>query len=336
MYNFVRAFFYTTTACQFNCEHCFVREERKKFRPKELDLGLAEQFIYDFYNPKYNGFKESNITGVGNPLLYSKLHDLIALLRRFTRGEVSINCRGKIKDETLYVFRRYNISVYYSMDYWGKKADKQMRYNGLWDDQKRTLAKMVEMRIPVRIRTTIMRDNIQDCMRFLALVKSLRSKGVDAEWHGMPYLPYISEDNLPTQRQMELLTTVVMSMDGARIIHPFWSCIYPPFAERVSKWIDSAPRVCEAARDYGRICLTQDGEVTPCPFETHVLAKYEKTRNGWVLNKDLFDIERKKYLQTDPPEFCKNCSLLKICKGGCRIHQRLSDKCVCPRGFWGD
>ncbi|RLI73086.1 hypothetical protein DRO97_08145 [Archaeoglobales archaeon] len=330
---FSRAYIYTTTSCQFRCKHCFVREERKKFKPKHIELDLVEQFIHDFGNAKYAGFKETNITGVGNPLLYPHLKELIELLRTATERELSINCRGEIKDDLLHTFKVHRVSVYYSMDFWGTKADEQMRFDGLWEQQWKTLNKMLSMKIPIRIRTTIMKNNIADCLRLILLVEELRAKGVDIEWHGMPYLPYVSDELMPTQRQMEMLTSIVLSKDGMRIMHPFWTCIYPPFRDRAKRWWGKE-RICEAGRVGGRICLTQDGEVLPCPFETEVLVKYEKSGGEWKINWSLFKQNLKEYLSTSIPEYCNDCLFKDICKGGCRIHQRLSDKCICPIELW--
>jgi len=332
--NFTRAFIYTTTQCNYNCTHCFVREERKKFRPKHIELDLVEQFISDFGSAKYGGFKGTNITGVGNPLLYPHLEELIELLRTATKEELSINCRGYISNKILHIFKLHKVAVYYSMDYWGYKADEQMRYNGLWDDQIRSLNRMVEMGIPIRIRTTIMRDNITDCLQFMNLVEKLRVRGVDIQWHGMPYLPYVSDEKLPSHKQVEYLTLIALSREGMRIMHPFWTCIYPPFRDRAKRWWDKVPRICEAGREGGRICLTQDAEVLPCPFETEVLVKYEKVRGEWRLNWTMFKENLKKYLEQETPEFCSDCSLRNICRGGCRIHQKLSDKCICPKTIW--
>jgi len=330
---FTRAFIFTTTSCQYRCTHCFVSEKRKTFKPLHIELELVEQFISDFGSSKYGGFKETNITGVGNPLLYPQLDELIELLRTATRDEMSINCRGRISNHLIQTFKMFNVSVYYSMDYWGQRADEEMRHPGLWNEQIETLNRLVAAKVPVKIRTTIMKDNLMDCLQLITLVEKLRAKGVDVEWHGMPCLPY-SNDKLPTQRQMELLSAVVLSKTGMRIIHPFWTCVHPVFRDRAKRWWHKAPRICEAGRDGGRIALTQDGEVLPCPFESVVLAKYEKSGGEWKLNWGMFRENLKEYLNQKLPKFCSDCSLKNVCKGGCRIHQRLSDECICPKSLW--
>jgi len=331
---FTRAFIYTTTACNFNCSHCFVRDERKRLKPKHIDLELVEQFLYDFGSAKYGGFKGINITGVGNPLLYPKLKELIALLRPFARDELSINCRGYISDDLLQTFKLYDVSVYYSMDYWGTRADREMGVQGLWNAQVDTLKRLRKFGISIKIRTTIMRDNFGDCLQFIRLVERLRMRGVDIEWHGMPYLPYVSEDKLPTVEQIKMITTIVLSKDGMRLMTPWWTCIFPEFRDRAQRWWDKAPRICEAGRMGGRICLTHDGEILPCPFEKTVLAKYEKIRGRWILNFDHFEENLKKYLDQPLPKYCHDCRLKDICKGGCRIHQALTDKCICPKDLF--
>lgn len=331
---YTRAFVYTTTACQFNCTHCFVREERKKFKPQHIDLQLVEQFMNDFGNPKYGGFKGINITGVGNPLLYPKLKELVALLRPYARDELSINCRGKIKDDILYTFKIFNVSVYYSMDYWGTRADEEMGYDGLWNEQLDTIKKMIKHGIKIIIRSTIMRDNFGDCLQLIRLVERWRLRGVNIEWHGMPYLPYVSDEKLPTVEQIKQMTSIVLSKDGMRLITPWFTCIFPEFRDRAKRWWGKAIRLCEAGRDGGRICLTHDGKVIPCPFENYVLSEYSKKRDKYVLNWRLFHDRINEYLEAEPPDYCNDCKLLKICKGGCRIHQKLSDKCICPKDLF--
>ncbi len=334
MSNFARAFIYSTTACQFNCEHCFVREERKKLKPMHIDLSLVEQFITDFYNPKYGGFKTINITGVGNPLLYPKLDEMIALLRRFTAQELSINCRGAISPRLLSIFKTFNVVVYYSMDYFGERADEATRHDGLWNEQVDTLRKMILYRIPVRIRTTIMRDNISDCLQLMGMVQRFRARGADIEWHGMPYIPYYDDSLLPTAEQMAHLTTLALYGSGLRIMHSYWTCIYSPFRDRAKRWWDKVPRICEAGREWGRICLTHEGKILPCPFEDIVLAQYYRRGNEWTFDRSEFEQNLSEYLKQDLPEFCSDCRFKSACKGGCRIHQRLTDKCVCPKFLW--
>jgi radical SAM protein with 4Fe4S-binding SPASM domain len=334
--NFVRAFIFATTACQFNCTHCFVGEERKTLKPKHIDLKLVEQFLSDFGSEKYDGFKSINITGVGNPLLHPELPELISILREAAKEELSINCRGFIKDDLLLEFKYHNVVVYYSMDFWGERADREMRYDGLWREQVTTLRKMVNLKIPVAIRTTIMRDNIGDCLRFIGFVNKLRRMGANIEWHGMPYLPYHNPERMPTQKQMEYLTAVCLSTEGCRIMFPFWTCMYPDFRERARRWWTTAQRICEAGREFGRIALTQDGEVLPCPFETEVLGKYTYTNGRYKIDMVRFRAKLSDYLDMDMPKYCKGCSFADYCKGGCRIYQKLTDICICPKSLWGD
>jgi len=350
---FAKAYISATTACNFRCQHCLLKEERRKLKPKHIDLQLVQQFLFDFSNPKYAGFKDINITGYGNPLLHPELSQLLAMLRNACSNELSINCRGEIPHELLAQLKLHRVVVYYSMDWWGKKADEQMGSEGLWEKQLQTLYKLINMQIPVVVRTTIMRNNLADCLQFIAFVKELRRKGANVEWHGMPYLPYNDISKLPTQQQMELLTSICLSNDidvtvgiaagggtgtfkarhGMRIVSPYFTCIYPVFRNRASRWWGKQ-RICEAGREGGRICLTQDGDVLPCPFEMQPIGKYELVNGRWNIDMVQFSARLREYLNKPLPTYCVDCLLKDTCKGGCLVHQRLSKECYCPKNLW--
>ncbi len=325
-FTFVRLYVYLTSACNFRCSHCFVSEKRKYIKPENIELSLIEKFVEDFGQ----NAKGVNLTGEGNPILHPQIGEILTLLKRMV-GNVSINTRGWIQPKVFDLLDMLGVVVYYSVDWFGKRNDEWCGREGLWDAIVNTINMMAKRKMRFAIRTTIMRQNFGDCLQLIRMVEKLRMKGVDVVWEAMPYLPYHDEENMPTREQVKLIATVCLSKDFCRLLMPGWTCIFPTFRDRASRWWHKNDRLCEAGRPYGRIAIKQNGELLPCPFEMYVIGKYRKEYGEWVIDKEKVEVKLEKYLRMPVPTYCKDCPWVDVCGGGCRIMQNLTqDQPNCP------
>ena len=327
---FVRLYVYLTQKCNFKCKHCFIRQTNpEQFRnPKEIDFDLLVKFLQDFGV----GAKSVNFTGDGNPILYSRIGDALRVAKRMV-GHVSINTRGYIPKEVLKAIAETDTVIYYSMDWFGKKADEEMGFDNLWDIQMRMLNIFAGLKLKVAVRSTLMRDNYGDIMQLIRLVENFRLRGFDFSIEIMPYLPYHNEERRPTLAQVKSITEICLTKFFTRLLTPWWTCIYPLHRDRASRWWDKihGGRLCEAGRDYGRIAIKEDGTLLPCPFEVKPIGKYEYVEREWVLNREQLEIEIEKYLEETPVDkSCKECIFFKYCGGGCRVVNNLGYEQICP------
>ena len=328
---FVRLYVYLTSKCNFNCKHCFIRELKGK-EAIEIDFELFKTFIHDF------GLyaKSVNFTGDGNPILYPKIIEAIEYAKNMV-GHVSINTRGKIPDNVLKAIAENRVVVYYSMDWFGKKADEMMGFKNLWEIQKEMLEKMFKMNIPVAIRVTLMRDNFPDVLQLIRLTEIYRMRRGNFTIEIMPYLPYHNVEQRPTIEQVKVVTEVCLTKEFARMLTPWWTCIFPFFRDRASRWWDNihGGRLCEAGRNYGRIAIKEDGTLLPCPFEIKSIGKYEMVDGEWKIDKMKVRMMIEDYLANTPiDEECKSCKFFKYCGGGCRVISNLEQKQECPVSRW--
>jgi len=325
VFNFVRGYVYVTSACNYRCSHCFIRSDKKYIKPEEIDIELVRQFIDDFGS----NFKSINFTGEGNPILARNIKDIIRL-SKMRVDTVSINTRGYINPDLLDYFKIMGVIVYYSIDWYGERADSEMRYDGLWEQQINTLKEMLKRKIRVAVRSTIMRDNFGDVLQLIRMVENLRLRGHDIVIEIMPYLPYNNTNNTPTIDQIKLITTICLNKDFTRLLTPWWTCIYPYFRDKASKWWHKHDRICEAGREYGRIAIKQDGTILPCPFETRPVGKYIRQYGSYYIDKTKVKIELDRYLnETRVDEKCEKCTFGSICKG-CRVIDSIGEKQICP------
>jgi len=203
--------------------------------------------------------------------------------------------------------------------------------NGLWESQRNTIKNMARMGIKIAVRTTIMRENYGDVLQLIRLVELLRQQGVSIVWEGMPYLPYHNPDMRPTKEQMKMIYTVCLNKEFCRILTPEWTCIYPYFRDKASKWWNNDERLCEAGRPYGRIAIKEDGTILPCPFETKSVGKYIREMGQWFIDMDSVKKNLIDYLDSTPiDENCKKCRFSQECRGGCRIVNNLGHEQICP------
>ena len=326
-WEFTRLYIYCTTQCNFACQHCFIGEERKRLKPIHVDLELVKQFLNDFVTKKT---KSVNLTGDGNPILHPHFKEIIRLCKMKV-PIVSVNTRGPIPTELLNWMAEYEVVVYYSIDWFGEMNDKFCGFKNLWKHQLNTITEMAKRRMKIAIRTTLMHTNLADCLQLIRLVENLRWRGVNIVFECMPYLPYHTRELMPTKDQVKQLLMVCLSKDFCRLLIPGWTCIFPPFRDRASRWWGQE-RLCEAGRPYGRIAVKEDGTILPCPFEMYEIEGYELVGGKWILDRERVFSELTEYLNTlEIPRRCRECRFMNECKGGCRIYQQLTgDQENCP------
>lgn len=326
LFDFDSLFILCAEKCQFACKHCYVKDRRSS-ELKEVSIPLAEQFVKDFGK----NATSVNLTGSGLPILHSNLEELIKTCKKWVR-DVSINTRGKIDDNLLRLFRDYNVVVFYSIDWFGERADREMGTKGLWKSQIDTLNRMLEFGLDVSIRTTVMKWNYGDVLRLIDLIGRYRQRGFNLVWQGKTYIPYGGRENVPTAKQMAELTTICLNRDYCRIMEPWWWCINPPFRDEADKVSErEGTRICDAGKSGGRISLIEDGRITPCPFDLEEVGRYRYDKEyGWWADYNEIRGNLDKYLQLECDEKCRKCVFANSCGGGCRAVNNLGESVVCP------
>ncbi len=278
-----------TEKCNLNCRHCYLGEKRNR----DLELEVIQKILKEF--GEY-GFKLL-ITG-GEPLLHENFWEILAFAKKFPiRVELLTNGTLVTKDiaERL---SKYVHCVQISLDGM-EEGHEILRGKGTFHDTLKGI-KNAKRYLNVTIATMIHSVNTLEFDRMNKLMKELM---ID-EW----ILDIPSEcGNLSKNKKLS-----VDFLNAAKIFKKYG---YTSGIHTGEEDYSCGANLCS---------INVDGETTKCGFFVDSVGNI---REGNL--EDFWKIIVQKYLPKLTELDCRNCKVLKTCRGGCRYRAWKN------RGFYG-
>ena len=285
------AYFDVTNQCNLNCPHCY---NAGKNKGRDLPITQCKQII-DIL--KGNGFTMINFVG-GEPFTRKDLYAIVNYANRVGVKTAIATNSTTLTDEKAKRFSKSKILM--SLDYFGKRHDRFRNVEGLFVK----IAYFLKNLPNTYIRTTIMRDNINDCRKLIKM-----SKEAGKIWLGVPMKP-VADMREPTSNQLAEIYKLAWEND-MRVIDP-------PFTSRLCGKFNKKYNGC-----FGKcrnIHILYNGDCTLCEFMSEPVLgnifrdSIEKMQQkGRVVARELTD--KKSHMFSVSGGQCPDCELFgKCCK----------------------
>ena len=283
---------YLTSNCQLNCKHCFVPKEKTI---KELSIQNLEWLNKTFE------IKKINFLG-GEPLLYRKLGEAINVFD--DKVKITITTNGLLLSDDnsrtksildILKGRGENISVQLSIQ--GNEEDTDnIRGDTVWRKVMSAMKNLKKNDVRCFLLCNYNRNNLNHLGDVI--------DNISHHFHiPIVFFPEIGAPQLTMQEQIWFFSMVVKKNDE---YHANNLIDQPHFYQ----WI-GLPGRCGAGSE--RLCLTYNGELTPCHFDlNYILGKVNSGLD--VVNKNRqFFLDNGKKVHSN----CNFCKKADICRSGC-------------------
>jgi len=297
-----------TTACNFNCQWCYVGKVKPKHMPKEQLFQLLKEL-------KKAGVKQVTFSG-GEPLLYPHLKDAMKFAKDLGLV-IHMNTNGYLfTEETAKELKSLGLSqIEVNLDSLDRKKHDEVRgKEGAFERAILAFKNAKKAGITCVSHTVLTKENEDE---ILDIIKFVRNLGVERcrIWDMMLSGSAKDKKHLLPTRYLELLKEIsrFAKKTGAVRIEagePLFPLDFDPELPVVDSW-------CVCARGL-LINIAVDGDVYfCCTFRKSLYNIFDAIKN----KKDLAEWHRlmlKRFLQRyKPAKRCLTCEFWEKCRGGC-------------------
>lgn len=315
--NLEMAWLEITQACNMKCVHCYEGEVHKS-SAETLNLCQWKDVVDQLARQKINRL----IIIGGEPCVHRNILDIIEYASKYD-FKIVLFTNASLIDECLFdciVTHKINVKV----SVYGGNAtvhEKVTKSPGSFEKLKNTVERLVQRGISVEAAVILMRENQDDLENILALINAL----------GMKYSRYDVIRQVYGGTQNEHIPTNNKLIDKVSLTKPNFRITKEQFGE-------SQRNTCW----YGKIVVTENGNVFPCEFERNIVygnvkeSTIEDILNG-KLAKDMWHMDFSQIEHCQGCEYryaCKDCRPLGISVCG-NIHTKNPRCCYEPlKGKW--
>ena len=235
--------------CNMNCPWCYYRKENKEMDYKQV-LEIGKKFYLD-------KDKATILLLGGEPTLHSKFKEILRGLKK-DGWSVSVITNGICPKNTLPVLQKYADEVQVSIDFYKEREDKFKNTPKAFEKKIYTVNYLENS----FIRTTIMKNNLQDIENILNLCIRM-----GRDWVGVPIKPLNPEARSQMLSISEFIRISNLVIDYAAqtdltfyIDHPLYFCYDKGWRDKMY----SRGYFCPAGHLHCSIKI--NGDVTPCLF----------------------------------------------------------------------
>ncbi len=284
-----------TNRCNLKCKFCYSPKNQKQLKLKYI-LRLINSLDYC----------KINLMG-GEPLLRKDLFQILKIIQKkklqcslFTNGtlisqEVALNLKRCKLDRVI-------ITLFSDCK---TDHDKQTQSEGSWEKTVQGIKNLIKVGIKTYTHTVITTQNIKRIKKISNFVKSLGASPLFFR-----YVPQNKKDPL-------LINDLKRLYKIKRWILFKKSKKHGEFIKRIAYLTG---RNCLGG--YYMLSIKSNGNVTPCPFINDIILGNIKKQNIQKIFKERFsNKEFCKFFY--PPNECKTCSFLELCKGGCKAPNKI-------------
>lgn len=283
-------------SCNLKCKNCYRDPPSNNYLTKSDICGIIDQL-----KPVGNNFN-LHILG-GEPLLREDIYEIIAYANRKIRDIIVFTNATMINPEEAVKIRRSGVSAVIATLHSCDRAthDNITQSEGSWTKTVEGIKNLVAAGLPTYTFTVLMGSNKGSLSKIECFVRSLGAKTL--------YFPYIRqqlEDELCIADQKDFQDSIcwVFNKSGEH-------------RKKLLSILSKRPKICSAF--VSTINIKADGTLTPCPFLNLNL--------GNIREDGLYSLLRKTYNNGQLLDFlsipgeCKECSLVKVCGGGCKAYR---------------
>ena len=341
-------------ACNLNCEYCFYLEKQALFSPGEvyrMNDRVLSTFISNYVGSQSTPVVEFVWQG-GEPTLLGMdfFKRVVELQRPFHKQKTitnSIQTNGTLlTDEICAFLKRHNFLVGISLDGPEEVHDRYRRDRkgeGTFDNVMRGLRLLQKHKIEYSVMACVARETAK---RPLDVYRFLRDEGVEF----IQFSPVVERmpDALSNRYGLRLASPAALDSKEQNAKVTPWTVIPEEYGDfliavyeewvrndvgnvfvmnfewALNAWIGNPSPVCVHAKQCGRaIVLEHTGDVYACD---HFVYPYYKLGN--IVTDNLASMVEKSLSsgfgvtkETALPRWCRECSVLPACQGGCPKHR---------------
>ncbi len=281
--------------CNLKCKNCY------------CDFSLRDTLSYKEICDLINQFRpvganlKLQLLG-GEPLLRSDLFEIINYAKRrikhitiYTNATlITPQAAAKIKQAGINAVIVNLYSCY-------KDVHEEITQTpGSWDKTLEGIKNLVAAGLPTYTFTVLMAVNVNHLKQIDDFARGLKAKTM--------FFPYIKQgsNNLQPEDKRLFQNSINWAYNQSK-----------GYKNKLLDVLCKRSKVCSAF--ISTINIKSDGTVTPCPFLDLKLGNIKSQKFYAILNNACLNHELLDFLSI--PEGCKDCSLVKVCGGGCKAHR---------------
>jgi len=306
--------FILTTDCNLACDYCYTQSKNEKqYLEAETAIQVFEKTIENYDKQIFIQYFGGEPTL--NFLALKKITDYIKSKNNKTFFYITTN--GVISENVLNYLLENNFGFYLSLD--GTKefndiSRKTLDNKGSYDNIIKTLEKIINKNLAVKVRTTVTEKNVSNMPRFaeemfLKGVKLLHLTPVAKVGNATNYSDFQNEKFQDLFIENLEMVLNLAKKHQAKVITPISLTLKRPMLP-YCKIFDDNQKIIITPEGKQTLCFGAQGEFNP------ISNKFILSQNSAEYNKSLKDellFSYKENLQTN----CKQCFAQFFCQGGC-------------------
>ena len=266
-----------TRECPFNCPQCY----KKEITNKELDLQYIKHIITETYN---NGTRLYILNG-GEPLLHSKIIELLSYLNQLP--EIAVNCFSSgygLNDQIIDILKTTQ-NINFSLSLNGSTEEVNMLSRQGYTVTLNAMNILSKANCPYDINWVARKDNVNDFQKLLDLSKKYNVRSVSVTANKLNGLTRQIDSEL-TKNDLILLAQIINKRQD--VIIRVESC-FPQLAARICKL--NKINGCFAGRI--NCFVTLEREFAPCSYLMEYAEKYDTIYKYWNESKVLKKLRKR-------------------------------------------
>jgi len=304
----VSAFVELTSNCNLRCKHCY---NNSGISISEIDIKTLKNLVKELDNKVVTSI---TISG-GEPLLYSKLSELLSFITNETSLKVAINSNGILLNDEKYIemLLKNNVSdIQISLD--GMELTHDLiRGSGSFCKTINAIKKCINKGIRVRIGYTVNALNYNELEDVCVMVRNLGAVSIAI----YRYIPSSTRDKHQSLN-FDKATLLEASKNVIEIQKKYARSGFNIYFEKLSFFSFLLDKryitMTKCLAGEAQLNIDSSLNVSMCAHLHNISGNLKDSSVGCIWKKQNSLVEDLKKI----PEDCKDCEYANICMGGCK------------------